>query len=50
MHLVSNGCADNYIRKVLDYTYQKLYGEKGKVDEDGEKIDAADCFEILCLN
>ena len=38
------------IRKVLDYTYQKLYSEEGKVDEDGEKIDAADCLEILCLN
>ena len=38
------------IRKVLDYTYQKLYGEEGKVDEDGEKIDAADCLEILCTD
>lgn len=38
------------IRKVLDYTYQKLYGEEGKVDEDGEKIVAADCLEILCTH
>ena len=38
------------IRKVLDYAYQKLYGEEGKFDEDGEKIDCADCLEILCTH
>ena len=38
------------IRKVHDYAYNKLYGEEGKVGEDGEKLEADTCLEILCMD
>ena len=38
------------IGKVMDYAYQKAYGEGGKVDKEGEKIDCKNCLEILCMN
>ena len=36
------------VRKVLEYVYPKVYGEEGKVDKDGTKIDCTDCLELLC--
>lgn len=38
------------IKKVMEYIYQRLYGEEGKLDEDKHKIDCGDCLEILCMN
>ena len=38
------------IGKVMEYAYQKVYGDGGKVDKDGEKINCKSCLEILCMN
>ena len=38
------------IGKVMDYAYQKVYGEGGNVDKEAEKIDCKNCLEILCMN
>lgn len=38
------------IRKVHDYAYNKVYGEEGKIGEDGEKLEADTCLEILCMD
>ena len=38
------------IGKVMEYAYQKVYGDGGKVDKEGEKIDCKNCLEILCMN
>ena len=36
------------VRKVLEYLYPKVFGEEGKLDKDGTKIDCTDCLELLC--
>jgi len=38
------------IGKVMEYAYQKVYGDGDKVDKDREKIDCKNCLEILCMN
>lgn len=38
------------IRKVHDYAYNKLYGEEGRVDENGERLEPETCLEILCMD
>ena len=38
------------VRKVHDYAYNKLYGEEGKLDENGERMDPETCLEILCMD
>ena len=38
------------IRKVHDYAYNKVYGEEGRMGEDGEKLEADTCLEILCMD
>ena len=38
------------IRKVHDYAYNKLYGEEGRLDENGERLEPETCLEILCMD
>lgn len=36
------------VKKVIDYLYGKLYGDKGPVNSNDEKIDPLDCLELFC--
>ena len=38
------------MKKVLDYLYNKLYGEKGKLDKNNEKMESSDVLELYCQN
>ena len=36
------------VRKVMDYLYSKLYGDKGLKDGEGELIECTECFDVYC--
>ncbi|KAL5493114.1 hypothetical protein EMCRGX_G014241 [Ephydatia muelleri] len=38
------------ILKVMDYCYTKVYGDKGRILEDGTKMKPHECMDIICLD
>ena len=38
------------MKKVQEYSYQKLFGEEGKLDASGAKVEAGDCIQVYCMD